>query len=141
MLSKITRNPATTITAVFAILPILTLYVGDLRDAATPLGVPPETFLILGALLAMGAIFGQVWQKVRETGHPVSWRSPSIIGYVLGFGATLTTYVADLADASAPLHLSPALWLVVGNVLILFTSLHRVWQAVSPVLGVEPDPA
>lgn len=36
--------------------------VGELADAAAPLGVPPQTWVIVSALLTAATVIGRMWQ-------------------------------------------------------------------------------
>lgn len=138
MLERIKRNPATAIAAVFAALPVIILYLGQIQDAATPLGIDPAVFGITFAILTIGTLAGQAWQAVRDrVTRPVSWGAISITGYVLGAAGVLIPFVDQFREAADPLGLPNGFWFFVGQLLVLATTLFRVWQA----LGVSERPA
>jgi hypothetical protein len=66
----ITKGLATWVGLIGAAAGVLIPMVAELRDAAAPLGVPPQTWVILAAVLAVAVVLGRMAQAVALIIHP-----------------------------------------------------------------------
>lgn len=69
-MTTITKGLATWVGLVGAAAGVLIPFVAELRDAADPLGVPPQTWVVLGAVLAVAVVLGRMAQAVALTLRP-----------------------------------------------------------------------
>lgn len=63
-MSRIPVGLATIVGLVGAAAAILIPFIGELADAAAPLGVPPETWVIVSAILTVAVVLGRMAQAV-----------------------------------------------------------------------------
>lgn len=66
----ITKGLATWVGLIGAAAGVLIPMVAELRDAAAPLGVPAETWVILAAVLAVAVVLGRMAQAVALIMNP-----------------------------------------------------------------------
>lgn len=62
MTNRVTIGFATILGTVGAVAAILAPMVGELADAAAPLGVPPQTWVIVSAVFAVAVVVGRMAQ-------------------------------------------------------------------------------
>lgn len=67
---NITKGLATWVGLIGAAAGVLIPMVAELRDAAAPLGVPAETWVILAAVLAVAVVLGRMAQAVALIMNP-----------------------------------------------------------------------
>jgi hypothetical protein len=63
-MTKIAVGYATILGTIGAVAGVLIPFIGELADATDPLGVPPETWVILGAILAGVVVLGRMGQAI-----------------------------------------------------------------------------
>lgn len=66
----ITKGLATYIGLAGAAAGVIIPFIAELQDAADPLGVPPQTWVIVSAVLAVAVIVGRMAQAVALIIHP-----------------------------------------------------------------------
>ena len=66
-MKTVSFGPASWIGLVGAIAAAIAPMVGALADAAAPLGVPDQTWLIVSAVLALVTVIGRMWQAGMNT--------------------------------------------------------------------------
>jgi len=69
-MTTVSKGLATYVGLIGAAAAVLIPLVADLRDAAEPLGVPPQTWVIVSAVLAVAVILGRMAQAVALTVRP-----------------------------------------------------------------------
>jgi hypothetical protein len=63
--------------------------------------------------------------------NSVSWGPSSIIGFAAAAATAAVPFIGELADATAPLGVPSAVWVVVSGVLTSVTIIGRMWQAIN----------
>lgn len=64
MTNKITVGFATILGTIGALAGVIAPFIGQLADASEPLGVPPQVWLIMGAVCAVAVILGRMGQAM-----------------------------------------------------------------------------
>lgn len=72
-MNRVTIGFATVLGTIGALAGVIAPFIGQLADAADPLGVPPQVWLIMGAVCAVAVVLGRMGQAIAQTvaGVPV----------------------------------------------------------------------
>lgn len=75
-MSKVTVGVSTIVGFAAAAAAVVIPLVGDLADAAEPLGVSPAVWVVVSAVLTVITVLGRMWQAAAAAGAPVKIDNP-----------------------------------------------------------------
>lgn len=64
---RVTIGFATILGTIGALAGVIAPFIGQLADASDPLGVPPQVWLIMGAVCAVAVVLGRMGQAMAAT--------------------------------------------------------------------------